>query len=463
MARIERFFGLLRSQSFGIAILACAAVSFAFPAAFTSWGGVKLTKLVTPAIQVIMFGMGTTLTFADFVRVVKCPWTVATGVFLQFLVMPLVGFALALAFGFSDELAAGCVLIGSVAGGTASNVIAYLARANVALSVTMTCCSTLLSPVATPLLMKVLAGRFVEIDARAMMLSILMIVIVFAVFYFLMIRPENKKKKIEAHTAKDWKGRYTVALMPAEAWVKDGLIDILVVGNFGGCVDFNIPFADWTRLVDKSKSPIRVIPSADDIGLVQGGCKRKMEVEDYRGWMEALSAEGATGAYLFNFFSTKPLQAGSTHDEVLRNGLCGANALEGKRRYVATYRDSAPREAPRELREYQVPATLDKPRTFRIKVGRPPASGKVSVILVFRDKPISEETPVTLNGVAAVLCETLPKSRYTGKGDAPRMMVRCEAPLSALKPGVNIVSVGPDRNPKTTVAACELEVEPLKK
>lgn len=168
----------LRSNAFGLSILACAAVSFAFPGAFTSWGGVRLTKLVTPAIQVIMFGMGTTLTFADFVRVVKCPWTVATGVFLQFLVMPLVGFALALAFGFSDELAAGCVLIGSVAGGTASNVIAYLARANVALSVTMTCCSTLLSPVATPLLMKVLAGRFVEIDARAMMLSILMIVIV---------------------------------------------------------------------------------------------------------------------------------------------------------------------------------------------------------------------------------------------------------------------------------------------
>lgn len=65
--------GILRGQAFGIAILVCAAVSFAFPAAFTSWGGVKLTKLVTPAIQVIMFGMGTTLTFADFVRVAALP------------------------------------------------------------------------------------------------------------------------------------------------------------------------------------------------------------------------------------------------------------------------------------------------------------------------------------------------------------------------------------------------------
>ena len=170
--------GILKSHAFGLAILACAAASFAFPSAFTSWGGVKLTKLVTPAIQVIMFGMGTTLTLSDFVRVAKCPWAVATGVFLQFLVMPLVGFSLALAFGFTGELAAGCVLIGSVAGGTASNVIAYLAKANVALSVTMTCCSTFLSPFVTPFLMKLLAGRFVSIDARSMMLSILMIVIV---------------------------------------------------------------------------------------------------------------------------------------------------------------------------------------------------------------------------------------------------------------------------------------------
>ena len=168
----------MKKYGFGIAILLCAAVSFAFPQYFVSWGGVKLMKCVSPAIQLIMFGMGTTLAWSDFVRVAKCPWAVATGVGLQFLVMPLVGFMLATAFGFSGELAAGCVLIGSVAGGTASNVIAYLAKANVALSVTMTCCSTLLSPFVTPLLMKLLAGRFVAIDAKAMMLSMLMIVIV---------------------------------------------------------------------------------------------------------------------------------------------------------------------------------------------------------------------------------------------------------------------------------------------
>ena len=180
-ARMTRFVQLLRllgRQTFGIAILVCAAIAFAFPQAFKTWGGVKLLSLVVPAIQVIMFGMGTTLSLKDFARVAKRPWAVATGVSLQFLVMPLVGFLLAKSFGFSGELAAGCVLVGSVAGGTASNVIAFLAKADVALSVTMTCCSTLLSPFVTPFAMKVLAGCFVEIDAAKMMVEILKVVVV---------------------------------------------------------------------------------------------------------------------------------------------------------------------------------------------------------------------------------------------------------------------------------------------
>ena len=169
---------VLRRQSFGIAVLASAAIAFAFPEAFKEWGGVKLISLIVPAIQLIMFAMGTTLSLDDFLRVAKRPWAVAIGVFLQFLVMPAVGFLLAKSFGFSGELAAGCVLVGSVAGGTASNVIAFLAKADVALSVTMTCCSTLVSPFVTPVMMKALAGRFVEIDAMKMMVEILKVVVI---------------------------------------------------------------------------------------------------------------------------------------------------------------------------------------------------------------------------------------------------------------------------------------------
>lgn len=175
---VIRVLSFLRSQSFGIAVLSSAAVAFMFPEAFREWGGVKLTSLIVPAIQIIMFGMGTTLSLNDFRRVAKRPAAVAIGVFLQFLIMPAMGFVIAGSFGFSGELAAGCVLVGSVAGGTASNVISFLAKADVALSVTMTCFSTLLAPLMTPLMMKFLAGRFVEIDALKMMTEILKIVII---------------------------------------------------------------------------------------------------------------------------------------------------------------------------------------------------------------------------------------------------------------------------------------------
>ena len=197
--RFRHVASFLKGQAFGLAILACAAVAFAFPSAFKEWGGVKLITLVVPAIQIIMFGMGTTLSPDDFLRVAKRPWAVATGVFLQFLVMPLVGYMLAKGFGFSGELAAGCVLVGSVAGGTASNVIAFLAKADVALSVTMTCCSTLLSPFVTPLAMKVLAGCFVEIDAASMMVEILKVVIVPIAAGALVHR--LLKRQFEAHKA----------------------------------------------------------------------------------------------------------------------------------------------------------------------------------------------------------------------------------------------------------------------
>ena len=196
---IQALFTLIRRQAFGIAVLASAGIAFAFPSAFKEWGGVKLISLVVPAIQLIMFGMGTTLSLDDFLRVAKRPWAVATGVVLQFLMMPLVGFMLAKSFGFSGELAAGCVLVGSVAGGTASNVITFLAKADVALSVTMTCCSTLLSPFLTPLAMKLLAGCFVKIDAMQMMVEILKVVIVPILAGLLVHR--LLKKQFDAHKA----------------------------------------------------------------------------------------------------------------------------------------------------------------------------------------------------------------------------------------------------------------------
>jgi BASS family bile acid:Na+ symporter len=168
----------LKSFTFTAWVFAFVAASMVYPTAFGSWFGVDLKILIVPLIQIIMFGMGTTLSVADFGRVFKMPWPVLVGFVLQFSVMPLTGLALAKIFGFKAEIAAGVVLIGSCPGGVASNLMTYLAGGNVALSVTMTSCSTLVSPVMTPFLMDKLAGQFIEINFLSMMFGIINMIIV---------------------------------------------------------------------------------------------------------------------------------------------------------------------------------------------------------------------------------------------------------------------------------------------
>lgn len=134
--------------------------------------------LVSVMLGVVMLGMGLTLTLDDFRRVARLPGAVAAGVVLQFTIMPLAGIALAGVLLSEPGLAVGLVLVACCPGGTASNVVAYLARANVALSVTMTMASTLVAVAATPLLTGWLAGVFVEIDRWALFRSMVAVVLV---------------------------------------------------------------------------------------------------------------------------------------------------------------------------------------------------------------------------------------------------------------------------------------------
>ena len=134
-------------------------------------------KCVPWLLGAVMFGMGLSLRGRDFALVLRRPRDVAVGVAAQFLCMPLAAWAISRELGLPDEIALGVVLVGACPGGTASNVIAYLAKGDVALSVTMTACSTLLAPLATPAIVLALAGATIEVDAAAMFLSIVKIVI----------------------------------------------------------------------------------------------------------------------------------------------------------------------------------------------------------------------------------------------------------------------------------------------
>jgi BASS family bile acid:Na+ symporter len=168
----------LRKLAFTAWVMTCVLAAFCFPTVFSRWGDFELKTLIVPLIQLIMFGMGATLAISDFTRVVQMPRAVLIGIFLQFLIMPLLGFALAKAFGFEPSVAAGVILIGSCPGGVASNVMTYLSKGNVALSVTMTACSTLIAPIMTPLMMYMLAGTLVDIVFIDWVINIVKIIIV---------------------------------------------------------------------------------------------------------------------------------------------------------------------------------------------------------------------------------------------------------------------------------------------
>lgn len=165
-----------RTYAFAVWVLVFVGVAYYLPMLFQQWGGIVCGDLVVPLIQVAMFGMGATLTLQDFSRALRMPKAVAIGMLLQFSVMPFGGWILASLFQLPTEVAAGVILIGACPGGVASNVITYLAKGNVALSVTMTACSTLLAPIMTPLMMSLLAGRMIEVPFVGMMLQIVWIV-----------------------------------------------------------------------------------------------------------------------------------------------------------------------------------------------------------------------------------------------------------------------------------------------
>ena len=157
----------------GVMVLLVAVVSLAVPSSFL-WID---TWVINPMLGLIMFGMGLTLAPQDFRIVLSRPKDIFFGCLAQFTVMPLLAWTLAWAFSLPKELALGVILVGCCPGGTASNVITYLAKGDLALSVGMTATSTLLAPVMTPLLVWLLAGTMVDVDTMGMLMSIVYVII----------------------------------------------------------------------------------------------------------------------------------------------------------------------------------------------------------------------------------------------------------------------------------------------
>lgn len=190
LQKISQFAG----KTFSLWVLLFAFLAYQFPNHFSS-----LIAYVPYLLGIVMFGMGITLTVNDFSEVVKHPKAVVIGVVSQFVIMPLIAFALAKGFNLPADLAVGIILVGACPGGTSSNVMTYLAKGNTALSVACTSVSTLLAPFLTPVVFYVLASQWLDIDAYAMFISVLKIVL-FPVFLGVVARTLLTKQMVKLGT-----------------------------------------------------------------------------------------------------------------------------------------------------------------------------------------------------------------------------------------------------------------------
>ncbi len=169
---MDNFLGRF-ANAFPFIVFGCSALALWHPALFTWFTG----PWITYGLGIIMLGMGITLTAEDFTRVLKFPSWVFAGVLLQYTVMPLSGWAIAKLLALPDNYAVGLILVACCPGGTASNVVSYLARANVALSVTLTTLSTIIAVAMTPWLTSQLAGSLMPIDGWGLFVSTLQVVL----------------------------------------------------------------------------------------------------------------------------------------------------------------------------------------------------------------------------------------------------------------------------------------------
>lgn len=234
----------LKGYQYTAWIVVAVVAGMTFPERCLHLGDIDLRNpwLILIVVQLVMFGMGTQMKLQDLSGVARNPRGVAVGLFCQFTIMPTIGFLLTLVFDFPPEIAAGVILIGSCSSGLASNVMAYLARANLALSVTVTAVATLLAPLATPFLMKLFAGTLVEVAFVGMMLSIIKIVIV----------------PIGAAMLSDYLGHAS-----AQGWRVVKLLAAFSAAWLGTLV-----FGGWDRL--EQFAPSALLPSLSIVGFLAG-------------------------------------------------------------------------------------------------------------------------------------------------------------------------------------------------
>ncbi|WP_417373813.1 bile acid:sodium symporter family protein [Glutamicibacter protophormiae] len=240
-----------------------------------------LSSWINPLLMVIMFCMGLSLTLPDFGLVFKNPLPVLGGVAAQFMVMPAMGWLVAWGLNLDPALAAGLILVGCAPGGTASNVVAYLARGNVALSVSMTSLSTLVAPVFTPLLAFWLAGQYLPVDARSMAGTVFQVVLI-PVVLGIVLRMLLNSEVLGILAALPWFSVAAITIVvtiivagSSEAIMSAGLLVFLAVALHNGLgLLLGYGIGKLLRVPEESRRTIAIEVGMQNSGLAGGLAKQ---------------------------------------------------------------------------------------------------------------------------------------------------------------------------------------------
>lgn len=314
MALGVRGFSLTRGLTFTLLILSVVATALYYPAYFLEINGFELAVLITPLIQIIMFGMGTSMGLKDFVALAKSPKSVIVGVVGQFTLMPLLALGLATVSGFSAEISAGIILLGCAPTSVASPVMSYLAKANVVLNITIVSVTTLIAPFLIPLLMKMFAGGFIEINVWGMMWDIIKMVLI-PIGAGLLFNKflSGKMKWLDA--AMPLVSMVGIAVIVAiimaagrESLLNMGLLLILVVlaHNLLGYLT-GYWFARGFRLSEQDSRTIAIATGMQNAGLVSGIAKTMGKIATV-GLASAVCGPlmGFTSSVLASYWNSKP-------------------------------------------------------------------------------------------------------------------------------------------------------------
>jgi|SRR5699024_10127288 len=250
LIRLSQFVG----KTFALWVLLFAALAFLSPSSFTLIG-----QYIPWLLGIVMLGMGMTLTLGDFHEIIRHPLAVIIGVVSQFVIMPLIAYALAKLFALPPAIAVGVILVGACPGGTASNVMTYLARGNTALSVACTSVSTLLAPILTPVVFYLLASEWLEVSMSAMFISVIKMVL-FPIAIGVMLRMIFKSSIAKATEVLPLVSVFSIVLIVAavvsgskQSIIESGLLifGVVVLHNglgyllgFGVARLFKLNFAD---------------------------------------------------------------------------------------------------------------------------------------------------------------------------------------------------------------------------